>query len=63
MCLYFQNLSLSGLSKLGALYVDERILFNSKKLENIVIPGYSSSLISFEETSLTRTPLLSPSGG
>ena len=44
MCLWNINLSLSGLSKLGALYVDERILFHSSKLENIVIPGYSSSL-------------------
>ena len=61
MCLYFQNLSLSELSKLGALYVDERTLFNSK------IGKYSNSWLqqqlSFEETSLTRTPLLSPSGG
>ena len=34
MCLWNINLSLSGLSKLGALYVDERILFHSSKLED-----------------------------
>ena len=51
MCLwniYFQNLSLSGLSKLGALYVDERILFNSSRLENMHSNSWLQQQLSFD---------------